>query len=1115
LVSIEIFIGAPIEHASERATLKHAYEFLSAHGIPAIILANVNLGDRQVDLVIAIYGAALVTESKGFTSAVRGGHNGDWEAHFASGAWKKFANPYLQAIGEKLALRDTMRSFAAADVPYPNAALIFVPAVPPGSTIPQGDFKVSIGGLDELPTFITSMKRDGWSLDRWRAFAAHHRLLAVQSIDAALGPQLLDAEQLLAAYGEAFIRTYGGPASEMVSMSCVCESEELSSEVVLERSMRDDNVLLMGPSGCGKSVLSYTIGLAGLGRGNVPIIVPAKDFEGNLRDVVNREAALLEARSAAAVISAARRLNRRLMLVVDGYNECTPAERQRLTRSIAAAVKRYDAHVVVSSRIPLERGDLLAARSYAVQIPDTKTKLAIAQQAAGGVSAEPFAELLGTVGSGLEAKMIGQLGQQLPPDASKYGLFDAYVRERLGSAASDGIRALSRIAGAMTERISFGLSVRELDRLSDREGVSGALLQTLQDANILGKRGDRVSFSHEMFLNVFAAEAIIRRAGDDPEEVVAALRLPQHLEMRPFVLGAIDDDSFRRQVLPHLLDERVIQACLAGQCGPDAQRWANERCDEVLARVGQEIESVRFEVSDEFMWHVQAKPETVQPWSALERAILAAIPHELVAGRRLDELLGLIGKMDDRLAEEHRRLLDQAREKKLGLRTGLYAVCYAGVGMREIGLSYICSPIASGHFYNGPKVAANANLRGRLQSETLSPGQIGLLIELDKYSDRGAPSIGANLPELLVRIWPKAAHHLRLALMHAAVMSAHALNDEERKALIAAIEGTCITNGGFDAWGMIDALKSLGALDDDQEEHVATVRAEMNEVLADRNNPNSWRRAAGLWNAQFDHPYDGAYCECWNGLSSYDRKVLQIMAAKSVDRELMFTPSLIAELASHSDPAVGSIIERWTGLPPKKDAFFQDSIRTFEMAHAALARLRCPLLDRSADAVSAADHALLACGRILYWLNRDDLPASERKSNCAAPLAILSRHEAGVAAAVVGEFFRSDYMFAESARQLPGSEPAVTSFGRFFPDEVAAIYRAALEKPTIQSGYFEFFRIEGVIEKALVNVGWFGSASDIPLLRAWSIHPDLGRFAIQAIRDIEEAPGQMKLRAKG
>ncbi|MDF0497423.1 hypothetical protein [Bradyrhizobium yuanmingense] len=54
-----------------------------------------------------------------------------------------------------------------------------------------------------------------------------------------------------------------------------------------------------------------------------------------------------------------------------------------------------------------------------------------------------------------------------------------------------------------------------------------------------------------------------------------------------------------------------------------------------------------------------------------------------------------------------------------------------------------------------------------------------------------------------------------------------------------------------------------------------------------------------------------------------------------------------------------------------------------------------------------------------------------------------------------------------------------------------------------------------MIEKALVNVGRFGSASDIPLLRAWSLYPDLGCFAIQAIREIDEATGQMKLPAEG
>jgi hypothetical protein len=910
-------------HASERATLARAAEFLSAQGIPAVVLANLNLGGRQVDLVICLDQGVLVVESKGLSAAVRGSENGDWQVRLSSGRWKEIPNAYAQALAEKLVLRDAMGVFAGTDVPYPDAALIFVPAIAPGSTIPKGDFKVSIAGLDELPERIASVKRGGWSLDQWRAFAAHHRLTAVPSVDAVLSPELLDAERLLAAYGEAFTRTYGPPASAMVPVSCVCVDETLSSANLLEHAARDGNVLLTGDSGCGKSLLSYTIALAALDHGRVPIVIPARDFEGNLREVANREAALLDARSAAAVISAARLLDRRLVLVVDGYNECMPSERQRLTRSIAATARRYDATAVVSSRIALERDDLLPARTYAVQVPDTGIKRMIAQRAAGGMSIEAFSELLGSVRSGLEARMIGQLRRQLPASMSRYGLFDAYVRERLGPAASDGIRVLSRVAAMMTERISFGLSVRELDRLSDREDISSALLQLLQSANILDKRDDRVSFSHEMFLNVFAAEAIIRRAGDDPDAVVAALRLPQHLEMKPFVLGAIDDDSFRRRVLSDLSDARVIRACLAGQCGSDAQLWANKRCNDVLAQLGEEIETVRFDVSDEFHWSVQAKPETLQKWTAQDRAVLAAIPHELVAGRRVDDVLDLIGRMDERLADEHRRLLDEARKKKVGLRSGLYAVSYTGVGGREVGLSQICSPIHSGLLYDGPKVAASANLHERLRCETLSPGQVGLLIELDKYSDSDAPSLGTVLPHVLNRLWPKAAHHLRLGLMHAASMSARALNDNERRALIDAIETLLPTNGGFDSCGMIDALKDLGALDNDMAQHVARAKAEIEAVLADPDNRLRWDAAAGLWHAQFDHPYDSAYCEAWNDLANGDRKTLLLMAAQSVEHTSMFTPLLIAEVASHADPVVGPILARAGRLCRRKKKSWQ------------------------------------------------------------------------------------------------------------------------------------------------------------------------------------------------
>ncbi|MET3524421.1 nuclease-related domain-containing protein [Mesorhizobium abyssinicae] len=1107
MTSIEIFVGAPIEHASERAALERAVEILSARGIPAVVLANVIFGGRQIDLIIGLDRRALVIEAKGYSSAVRGGENGTWHVQLASGQWKETPNLYAQTLGEKNALRDTMAAFAGASVPYPDAALIFVPAIPPGSTVPSGDFKVSVGGLGVLPDFITSVAANrSWSLDEWRAFAAHHRLIAAPSLDAALSPELLHAEQLLLAYGQAFTRTYGPTASEMVPVRCVLDGQAMSSEAAVEQVVMDGNVLLTGNSGCGKSLISYKAALFALSQGFVPIVIPAKDFDGSLRDVANREATLLDARSAAALISAARLSARRLVLVVDGYNECTPSERQRLTRSIAATIRRYDAIAVVSSRIALERDDLLPAANYIVQVPDAETKQAIARNAAGGAGSEPLSELLEMVGSGLETRMVGQLRRSLPAGTTKYGLFDAYVRERLGSAASDGIRALSRIAGAMTDQVSFSLSVRELDRLSDREGVAGTLLQTLQAANLLDRRADRVSFSHEMFLNVFAAEAILRRAGDDSGAVGLALEHPRYLEMKPFLLGAIDDDRFRRQVLSNLSDAWAVSACLAGQFGRDAERWANTRCDEVFARLGQEIETVRFEVSKEFAWSVRARPETLQAWTAQDRAVLAAIAQELVTGRRLDQVLDLIAKMDVRLAEEYSRLLDEARKHKLGLRSGLYAMSYTGFAGHDIGLTHICGPVHSGQLYDGPKVAVEANLFDRLRSENLSPGQVGLLIELDKYSERDAPSVGTLLPAILSRLWAKAAGHLRMALMHAAGMSAHALTDDERQTLIDAIHDLLPTNNGFDSTGMIDALKFLGALDNDQEEHVASAKREIEAVLANCDDPLMAGAAAGLWSAQFDHPYDGAYWEAWGALTSDDRNALLLLAAQDVDRQSMFSAPLLAEVASSGDPAAGTAIASWTALPPKKEVMMQDAVRTFEMAHAALARLHYPLPDRSAEAASPADHAFLACGAIIYWLNRDDLSKAERIVNCGAPLATLSRHEHGVAAAVIREFSGAGHMFEESARRLPGSEPVVTSFAEDFPNEIAAIYRAALEQPTRQSGYFEFFRIDDVMQKALANLGKVGDAADIPLLRAWAIHPGYGHVAVRAIKRIEENP---------
>ncbi len=119
---IDIFVGDPIAYPSERATLACAVQILSAQSIPAVILANVHLGGRQLDLVIGLEHGTLLVESKGLSTAIRGTENGDWEVRLTSGRWKQMPNAYIQTLNEKLALRDAMAAFPGTDVPYPDAA---------------------------------------------------------------------------------------------------------------------------------------------------------------------------------------------------------------------------------------------------------------------------------------------------------------------------------------------------------------------------------------------------------------------------------------------------------------------------------------------------------------------------------------------------------------------------------------------------------------------------------------------------------------------------------------------------------------------------------------------------------------------------------------------------------------------------------------------------------------------------------------------------------------------------------------------------------------------------------------------------------------------------------
>jgi hypothetical protein len=131
-------------------------------------------------------------ESKGLSPAAsRRTKNGAWEVELAGGTWKAIQSPYLQVLGERHALRDAMAMFDGGSSPYLDATVVFAPTIPPGSQL-SSDFKVAIRGLDELPSELSQGGAQRWPLDKWEAFARHHRLTAVPDVATARSPMLAE-----------------------------------------------------------------------------------------------------------------------------------------------------------------------------------------------------------------------------------------------------------------------------------------------------------------------------------------------------------------------------------------------------------------------------------------------------------------------------------------------------------------------------------------------------------------------------------------------------------------------------------------------------------------------------------------------------------------------------------------------------------------------------------------------------------------------------------------------------------------------------------------------------------------------------------------------------------
>lgn len=974
---------------------------------------------------------------------------------------------------------------------------MFVPGIPIGSEIRAADFKAAVCGLGDLPNRIAAARQNPWSFEQWRRFAEYHRFERVENAAAAWSERVYAAEKLLDAYGVAFRKTYA--ASGTVDISCLDAGQALSSIKVAERVVSGESTLLLGPSGCGKSVLAQQIGAAALDADVVPILLQVRDFAGRLKDALDHEVSLLDVPGARDLLQAALLLGRRLLLIVDGYNECDLTRQEVLTRCMLAFARRYLGQLLVTSQLKPVKGELLTLWEVAVPEPNLALKTAVAAQAAGGQLRAGVETLLASVSSCLEARLVGEAGLAIAADASRYALFDAYVRNRLDQDACEGIRMLAKLAGEMARRLTFSLTVRERDRLVEGEPERAALLRALERSNALVRRGDRLSFRHELFFHAFSAEAVVRAAQGQPAAILAALGRPLFAESRTLILGAIDDHALIREVLTGTGNQALLLACWAGECGVNARNLIRQQVTDLIPLLREEIRGAVCAIGEG--WDsVGFDPVSLHRWTEHERALLVVLSHALFHGEHLDSVFELAEAMDQKIQEGVDRFRGDPRLRKgQSIRSTLFANAFLFADDRNPGLATVSAMGRSGGLWPDLRhpVPPSERLLHWLRKDWLSHGQKYLLLHLFQGMQLPAATyvdaLCAWLPS--VKTYPQ---HLAAEMLHQTVFCGQ-VEEPARSLLIHTLMELLPSLGPWTNDSVFEALERLGALDEEAQAHLVDVREQIQVILADRDNPQSWADAFRIHGSCMDHPYSAAYIEAVEELPEADKKELIRQACLGAPEQTYDVTMLIWDVAHQNDPVLVPVVARWSGLPLLDTPLQQDAVQAFVGVNTLLGRynLERPAWDTSGDSDAAV--AMRACGTLYYWISRNDVAgAAGFASATDAAWKVLLDHEAGTAAYALYHCERH----ARYGDKL-GSGPIPYICERF-PDQAAEVCRQALHSADRQKDYYPHNHgVRDMLRFCVDMLGLYGHASDVDFLRAMSDIDHLGRSAIEAIRRLE------------
>lgn len=1087
--SVRLFLGDAVTNLAETACVRRLRRDLEQEGVDAIILANFILGPkrRQIDLIVATGSTAIVVEIKGYLHPVGGGVNGPWFIERDDGGRRQLggSNPYQQALENRFVVTDGLRAGGRSD---PREAvggiLCLFPMPPVGSIIPKGDFKLSIGGYSDLLAELKVPRANALTLDRWEAFAAEQGL-ADASARAPTAAELA-ITGYLAAHND-LSRATLGPYVEPLF-----DGDE-STRGLAGRSAGGEHLQIIGPSGSGKTKLLNRMAAECAERGDLPVLIRARDFDRGLGPLLRTDAARYTRLPVQALFKAAAAVGAEVVLHVDGLNECTAGRISDLIAALQAARINYGARVILTGQEPVALPASLAGTSVRLQQPDrAQAERLVAAHLGRSLTADEGASLE-VVATTHDAVILAQVLHEAGTIDGRFSLYHAFTRERLKAAgALQAYHSLADLATAMRSGFTTALPQAAAERMagpSSTSFIDGALA-----AGLLWSGFGRIGFRHDLIGDFLAADAVLRRA-KTPAALSAAARQPLHAELREFLLGGCATTHEIESLLSNASDARLLESALSGRAGSRPRRHVLSSMRDLIADLKRRYGEITLALPEgvasarELSSLVPSLPNGRGDDTG-DGLLLALIPAALGEGL-LPDLLDLFASVDRRLIAEAGRL----RERHPGLRVAWGAASFGTVyGMHYRGgarhLQKLLQAIQNSWALEEEQVPP-LDLAPLLYGfESLGVGQLFLLVAALRCSRREA--MPSRFPELLNHVWATQVYHLRLLICDIIRFRGSELGESDRDAVRDALNGFMTDNPWMNS-SVIDALAGVGGI-----EHDFTVEDAMLEyeaMLALPETPETCSLAVSAVTRTYDHPYADVYWEAfYDKLAVGKRQTLLLRGLRDPEGNPWFINDILRALRRDPTHKAEPVLQR-LALGPRLDGHsHQYAVLVFAEAVVMLAQLNLPLDPPEAPPADALLRAWHEAAPLIYALNGGTRSApTDSLLACGAP-----------------EAFDVIQRLKREAVSLGACGLVELGFERRWPNMVRELARATLvaeRAPVSAFARFQFGRTleEDHIDAALQLLETVGRSTDLRLIARWLDHPRHGERALATARALEAA----------